>query len=121
MKFPKQGKSKRGQWTKEQGNYVERCVEAGCVACFLGMGISGTPAEWHHCKDGWHGASMRSPHHYGLALCPYHHDQSIDESVHLNPAGFRRLIGMSEAEAVRYCWDRFGWSSNTLREGGTGT
>ena len=110
--FRKKGKSKRGQWTKAQRDYVSRCVEAGCVACFLGMGIAGTPAAWHHCKDGFHGAAMRAPHEYGLALCHYHHDQG-PESIHLNPEGFKRLIGMTESEAVKYCWDRFHWQDRT--------
>ena len=109
MKFPKQGKSKRGQWTKEQREYVACCVEFGCIACYLGNGINGTPSQWHHV--GFSGAGMRGPHEHGIPLCHFHHLGSTTESVHLNPEGFRRLIGMSEAEAVRYCWDRFGWQA----------
>ena len=110
MSISKKGKSKRGQWTKEQREYVSRCVEFGCVACYLGHGIDGTPAEWHH--SGFSGIAMRGPHEHGLALCPYHHDVG-PESVHLNPQAFAHLIKMSEAEAVSWCWGRFGWVRRT--------
>ena len=107
--FSKSGKSKRGEWTPEQYAYAQRCVEFGCIACYLGHGIEGSPAMWHHQKEDYHGAGMRAPHHHGLPLCHHHHLGSTSESVHLNPEGFRRLIGMSEAEAVTWCWERFGW------------
>ena len=108
MRIKKLGKSKRGKWSEEQRAYVSRCVAFGCVACYLGHGIDGTPAEWHHEKERWHGGGMRAPHEYGLALCPNHHDQG-DESIHLNPQAFANLIGMSESSAVQYCWEKFGW------------
>ena len=107
--FEKKGKSKRGRWTPEQRAYAARLIENGCIACELGRGIFGTPAQIHHQKEGFHGAGMRAPHHHGLPLCHHYHLGSTSESVHLNPEGFRRLIGMSEAEAVTWCWERFGW------------
>ena len=109
--FEKCGKSKRGDWTPEQYQYAQRCVEFGCVACYLGRDIAGTPAMWHHAKEGFHGAGMRAPHHHGLALCQFHHLGSTAESVHLNPEGFAQLIGMSESDAVKWCWGWFGWVS----------
>lgn len=106
--FEKKGKSKRGRWTPEQRAYAARLIENGCIACELGRGIFGTPAQIHHQKEGFHGAGMRAPHYHILALCDFDHKVGTD-SVHRNPEGFRRLIGMSEADAVRWCWDRFGW------------
>ena len=104
----KQGKSKRGQWTKEQKEYVERCCSFGCIACYIGRGIAGTPASWHHEKERWHGASMRAPHEYGLALCD--HDHKVGpESVHRSPASFAILVGMSESELVALSQKMFGW------------
>lgn len=110
--FSKKGKSKRGQWTKAQYEYAQRAVDFGCVACYLGHGIESSPAMWHHQKEGFHGAGMRAPHHHGLPLCPTHHLHGED-SVHRNPAAFAHLIKMSEAEAVSWCWNRFGWVRRT--------
>lgn len=105
---PKRGKSRRGKWTKDQSTYVSRCEDDGCILCAL-LGTPGTPAAWHHEKERWHGAGMRAPHEYGLALCPFHHDKG-PESVHLNPKGFAKLAGMTEAQLVDWCQEKYGWN-----------
>ena len=113
--FPKQGKSKRGVWTKEQREYVERAVEFGCLVCYL-CGSAGTPASWHHIREGYHGIAMRPPHHCGIALCRFHHVDGA-ASIHRNPEAFTALTGKSEVDLVALSQSMFGWSSNTLREG----
>lgn len=111
--FSKTGKSKRGEWTPEQYDYAQRALEGGCVACKLGYGIEANAHHWHHIREGFHGIGMRPPHHYGLPLCYWHHLGNKTDSIHLNPEGFKRLIGMTESEAVKYCWDRFHWQDRT--------
>lgn len=107
--FPKRGKSKRGRMTKAQKEYIERCLADGCVICAK-LGDSGTPAQWHHEKERWHGAGMRAPHEYGLPLCPWHHNQGPD-SIHRNPKGFASLAGMTEAQLVDKHQRDYGWIS----------
>ena len=53
--FEKKGKSKRGRWTPEQRAYAARLIENGCIACYLGHGIEGSPAMWHHQKEDYTG------------------------------------------------------------------
>lgn len=101
----KRGKSKRGVWSREQKEYTDRCISAGCIACIVGRQIHESPSQWHHSKDGWHGAAMRSPHEYGLALCPTDH-----WLVHHRPRDFEVLVGMSEAELVKVSQKLFHWS-----------
>jgi hypothetical protein len=105
--FPKQGKSKRNVWTPEQRAYVSRAVEAGCLICDL-LGYPGTPAQWHHAE--FHMMGMRGPHESGFALCPYHHDKSRTESVHLNPANIPSFAnGYDERGLIALSMQRFGW------------
>lgn len=104
----KQGKSKRGQFTPDQSAYIDRCIEFGCIACYLGRGVSGSPACWHHQKQGYHAAGMRAPHEQGLALCEFDHKTGPD-SIHRNPKAFEHWLDMSEAELVAYCQKRFNW------------
>lgn len=114
--FSKQGKSKRGHWTPEQYEYAQMAMAGGCLACKLGHGTESEAHHWHHIREGFHGIGMRPPHHYGLPLCYAHHLGDKAESIHQNPEGFRKLIGMTEAQAVEWCWNRFGWGgqhSNT--------
>jgi hypothetical protein len=101
----KQGKSVRGKWSLEQRQYTDRCISAGCIACIVGRQIHGSPSQWHHSKDGWHGAGMRCPHEFGLALCPFDHHM-----VHHRPREFAALVGMSEAELVKVSQKLFHWS-----------
>lgn len=105
--IPKKGRSKRGQFTKAQKDYISRCLEDGCAVCRI-LGMAGTPANWHHEKERWHAAAMRAPHEYGLPLCPYHHDKGPD-SVHLNPKGFAALAKMTEAQLVDKMQRDYGW------------
>jgi hypothetical protein len=72
------------------------------------MGIAGTPAAWHHQKEGFHAAGLRAPHQNGAALCPHHHTDGQD-SVHRSPSRFAALIGMTEAELVALSQKMFGW------------
>jgi len=98
----KRGKSKRGQWSKAQKDYVSRCLEDGCIIC-------GSPAQWHHEKERFHGVGMRAPHEFGLPLCPYHHTDGPD-SIHRSRVAFERLAGASEAELVDRMQREYGWS-----------
>ena len=107
VSFPKQGKSKRNVWTPEQRAYVSRAVDAGCLICDL-LGYPGTPAQWHHAE--FHMMGMRGPHESGFALCPYHHDKSRTESVHLNPANIPSFAaGYDERGLIALSMQRFGW------------
>ena len=102
----KQGKSKRGVWTKAQKQYTERAVNFGCLACWFGRGIEGTPSQWHHSKENWHGGGMRCPHEFGLALCAIDH-----YLVHHHTKDFSLLVGMSESELVALSMKMFNWQS----------
>lgn len=94
----KKGKATRGKFTKDQADYISRCVEDGCALCRI-LGMAGSFSAWHHEKERFHGAGMRAPHEYGLPLCPWRHNVGPD-SVHRNPKGFAALAGMSEAQLV---------------------
>jgi hypothetical protein len=100
----KQGKSKRGVWTKEQRDYTDRCVSAGCIACIVGRQIHESPSNWHHTRENYRGTGMRCPHEFGLALCPSDH-----WLVHHRPRDFEVLVGMSEAELVKVSQRMFRW------------
>jgi hypothetical protein len=104
----KLGKSKRGRFTKEQREYVDRCCAFGCLPCYIGRGISETPGNWHHAE--FHGAGMRGPHEHGFCCCPFDHTVS-DESVHRNPTAFAAWVGMTEAQLVALSMRMFGWKN----------
>ena len=95
---PKQGKSKKGYWTLAQRQYVNRCIDAGCILC-------GQPAQWHHERERFHGLGMRGPHEFGLPLCPRHHIL-----VHENRPAFVLLAGETEAQLVDRVQKIFRWT-----------
>ena len=107
----KQGKSKRGVWTKAQKDYADRCCEFGCFWCWITKRIEGTPGQYHHQSEDYNGLGMRAPHHMGMCLCPAHHDES-EESVHLAPKRVKMLTGYTESELVLSSQEKFGWIGN---------
>ena len=104
----KTGKSKRGQWTAKQRQYVDRCVADGCVACRRAFGHKGVPAQWHHEKERFHGAGMRAPHEFGLPLCDQCHTIA-PFSLHRNRVKFEWHIGCTEAELVDLMQIEYDW------------
>ena len=100
----KHGKSVRGQWTAKQRQYVDRCVADGCVACRRAEGIRGVPCQWHHEKERFHGAGMRSPHEFGLPLCFEDHFL-----IHHYRADFEARVMCTEAELVDLLQIEYNW------------
>lgn len=65
-------KHSTGKPTKREAEYITRCKEGPCVACYVECGIDENPADgcdFHHMKSG----NMRRGHMYGVGLCIYHH------------------------------------------------
>jgi len=72
------------------------------------MGRGASLAQWHHRKDGFHGAAMRAPHHEGIALCVFHHTGPF-ASIHYNREAFEQEAGKTEAELVALSQKMFNW------------
>lgn len=103
----KTGKSKRGHWTAKQRQYVDRCVEFGCLLTWIKHGISGTPAEWNHARSG--GAGMKPPHQEGYALSPEYHRLGDESLSALGIKGWQEHHEVRECELVAISKEKFGW------------
>jgi hypothetical protein len=103
----KQGKSKRGQFSQAQADYIARAVAEGCLVCRQ-MGHPGTPGNWHHAKQGFHGAGMRGPHEIGFCLCYEHHIGL--RGVHTYRHRFMADAGMSETQLADLSQKLYGWT-----------
>ena len=74
------------KWTKEESQYVSRCVADGCIICER-------PAAWHHLLAD-KGMGLRADHKRGLALCGDHHQHGgYGVAIHAGVKGFEDNFG----------------------------
>lgn len=68
---------------------MDKVQRIGCIACIrLGWGES--LAEIHHVREG----RIARNHFLTLPLCPHHHRESPDESVHKGKENLMRQLGI---------------------------
>lgn len=95
----KEGRGKRGKKTREETEYIDRCISVGCLLSKLKLGIDNEPAIYHHQRTGT-GAGCIAKHADGFALAPCWHDQG-NLSIHkMGRKEFERHWGISELELV---------------------
>lgn len=65
-------KHSTGKPTKREAEYITRCKEGPCVACYKESRLDELHIDWcdfHHMKSG----NRRRGHMYGVGLCLWHH------------------------------------------------
>lgn len=80
--------------TKAEKAHVNRVAELGCVACYVQVGVWGTPGEIHHIREG-QGMAQRAEWKKVICLCANHHRNSGNGkiAIHSGKRSFTCVYG----------------------------
>lgn len=83
--------------TRDEAEHKKRLAGLGCMLCRRLFGITDSPAEFHHLREGGWG---KGGYKTLIPLCPAHHRLGDGALHHLGTKGFVRKYGVTQRELL---------------------